>query len=79
VNLVNVGTMLRRWVPWGEPWGNAATNPRRNVSGTDEDATNERRRLLLEHTYTAAQEQERELRAAAERIQAELDVLRREH
>jgi hypothetical protein len=79
VNLVNVGTMLRRWVPWGKPWDNAATNPRRNVSGTDEDATDARRRLVLERTYMAAQEQERELRAAADRIQTELDVLRREH
>jgi hypothetical protein len=70
----SVGTMIKSWLPWGKE----ATNPRRNVSGTDEDATDERRRLLLEHTYTAAQEQEQELRAAADRIQAELDVLRRE-
>jgi hypothetical protein len=53
-------------------------NPRRNVSGTDEDATDERRRLTLERTYATVQEQEQEMRAAADRIQTELDVLRRE-
>jgi hypothetical protein len=37
------------------------------------------RRLSLERTYQTVQARERDIRAAAERVQAELDVLRREH
>jgi hypothetical protein len=37
------------------------------------------RRLSLERTYQTVQAHERDIRAAAERVQAELDVLRREH
>jgi hypothetical protein len=45
----------------------------------EEAEVNQRRRLSLEQTYQTVQAHERDIRTAAARVQAELDVLRREH
>jgi hypothetical protein len=70
------------WWPWRKkPAGGAggaggAGDAEREAA---EREAAQHRRLSLERTYQAVQTQERDIRAAAERVQAELDVLRREH
>jgi hypothetical protein len=49
------------------------------AADTAEREADHHRRLSLERTYQTVQAHERDIRAAAERVQAELDVLRREH
>jgi hypothetical protein len=48
------------------------------AAALEEAESNHRRRLALERTYQTVQAHERDIRAAAERVQTELDVLRRE-
>jgi hypothetical protein len=61
------------WWPWRrKPAGGA------EAAALEEAEANHRRRLSLERTYQTVQAHERDIRAAAERVQAELDVLRRE-
>jgi hypothetical protein len=51
----------------------------KEAADTAEREAAHHRRLSLERTYQTVQAHERDIRAAAERVQAELDVLRREH
>jgi hypothetical protein len=51
----------------------------REAAAAAEREADHHRRLSLERTYQTVQAHERDIRAAAERVQAELDVLRREH
>jgi hypothetical protein len=61
------------------PWRKKPTEPVDGEALERESEAAQHRRLSLERTYQAVQTQERDIRAAAERVQAELDVLRREH
>jgi hypothetical protein len=63
------------WLPWRrKPVGEAGVE----AAALEEVEADQRRRLALERTYRTVQAHEQDIRAAAERVQAELDVLRRE-
>jgi hypothetical protein len=65
------------WWPWRrKPAGGAGAEA--EAEAAEEAEANHRRRLSLERTYQTVQAHERDIRAAAERVQTELDVLRRE-
>jgi hypothetical protein len=70
------------WWPWRKKpvraSGEAAALEREAAAAAEREADHHRR-LSLERTYQTVQAHERDIRAAAERVQAELDVLRREH
>jgi hypothetical protein len=63
------------WWPWRRK---PADGAEAEAAAAEEAEANHRRRLALERTYQTVQAHERDIRAAAERVQAELDVLRRE-
>jgi hypothetical protein len=70
------------WLPWRrKPAGDAGASG--DAAALEREAAereaDHHRRLSLERTYQTVQAHERDIRAAAERVQAELDVLRREH
>jgi hypothetical protein len=68
------------WWPWRrKSVGGAGDAAALEREAAEEAEANHRRRLSLERTYQTVQAHERDIRAAAERVQAELDVLRREH
>jgi hypothetical protein len=61
------------WLPWRKKPAGASGE----AAAAEREAAH-RRRLSLERTYQTVQAHERDIRAAAERVQTELDVLRRE-
>jgi hypothetical protein len=61
------------------PWRRKPTEGTGSEAAALEEAeANHRRRLALERTYQTVQAHERDIHAAVERVQTELDVLRRE-
>jgi hypothetical protein len=60
------------------PWRKKPAGGAGEAAVVEEAEANHRRRLALERTYQTVQAHERDIRAAAERVQTELDVLRRE-
>jgi hypothetical protein len=67
------------WWPWRKkPAEGAGAEGDAEREAAEREAAHHRR-LSLERTYQTVQAHERDIRAAAERVQAELDVLRREH
>lgn len=67
------------WLPWRRKPSGAVGDAEMEAADAAEREADHHRRLSLERTYQTVQAHERDIRAAAERVQAELDVLRREH